>query len=114
MQYFDQAKGAQAAWGGQEGIPSRKHNHGNLITCFEWQDITPYNKTISSDFQIITIEAEALADQGENAEHGNKKKDPLLFLHEKEQEKVWKLVSQCQKIGEAEVGVQTDYAIPCK
>lgn len=57
-----------------------------------------------------------MADQGKNAEHGNeeKKKDPMLFLHGKEQENVQKLVSQYQKIGEAEVGVQTDYVILCK
>ena len=56
-----------------------------------------------------------MADQGESAEHGNEeKKDPVLFLHEKGKEKVQKLVSQYQKIGEAEVGVQTECAIPCK
>ena len=57
-----------------------------------------------------------MAGQGRNAEHGNeeKKKDPMLFLHGKKQKNVQKLVSQYQKIGEADVGVQTDYAILCK
>ena len=43
-----------------------------------------------------------------------RKKDPVSFLHEKEQEKVRKLVSQYQKIGEAEVRVQTDFVMSCK
>ena len=34
--------------------------------------------------------------------------EPLSFLHPAEQEKVQKLVSQYQKIGDVEVGVQTD------
>ena len=38
----------------------------------------------------------------------------MLFLHGKEQENVQKLVSQYQKIGEADVGVPTDYVILCK
>ncbi len=38
----------------------------------------------------------------------NKTKEPLSFLHVDEQEKVRKLVSQYQKMGEAEVGVQAD------
>ena len=38
----------------------------------------------------------------------------MSFLHEKEQGKVRKLVSQFQKIGEAEVGVQTDFVMSCK
>lgn len=68
-------------------------------------------------FQIITIEAEALPDE-ENIEDGStnmeKKKEPMSFLHEVEQEKVRKLVSQYQKTGEAEVGVQTYLEIQCK
>ena len=59
-----------------------------------------------SGFQIITIEAEALPDE-ENIEDGNineeKKKEPMSFLHEAEQEKVQKMVSQYQKL----VGRQT-------
>ena len=53
----------------------------------------------------------------ENIEDGSvneEKKEPMSFLHEAEQEKVRKLVSQYQKIGEAEVGVQTDLAIQYK
>ena len=53
----------------------------------------------------------------ENIEDGSvneEKKEPMSFLHEAEQEKVRKLVSQYQKIGEAEVGVQTDLAIQHK
>ena len=51
-----------------------------------------------------------------NKEDGNVKEDenrkePLSFLHVAEQEKVRKLISQYQKIGEAEVGVQTDKRI---
>ena len=38
----------------------------------------------------------------------------MSFLHKAEQEKVQKMVSQYQKIGEAEVGVQTDFLIKCK
>ena len=59
-----------------------------------------------------------MPDDGENAKHQNtdeeKKKDPVSFLHEKEQEKVRKLVLQYQKIGETEVGVQTEFAVSCK
>ena len=38
----------------------------------------------------------------------------MSFLHEVKQEKVQKLVSQYQKMGEAEVGVQTYLQIQCK
>lgn len=41
-------------------------------------------------------------------------KEPLSFLHEAEQEKVRKLVSQCQKIGETEVAIQTDFGTHSK
>lgn len=59
-----------------------------------------------------------MPDEAENAEHPNaneeNKKEPVSFLHEKEQEKVRKLVSQYQKIGDAEVSVQTDLVTSCK
>ena len=45
----------------------------NLTTCLEWQNIPPYDKNslFISGFQIITIDAEALLDDGENAKHQN-------------------------------------------
>ena len=61
---------------------------------------------------ILIIEAEALPDEqsadsemNESVSEEKKKTEPLSFLNEAEQEKVWKLVSQYQKIGEAEVSV---------
>ncbi len=46
-----------------------------------------------------------------NVKEDENRKEPLSFLHVAEQEKVRKLISQYQKIGEAEIGVQTDKRI---
>ena len=75
-------------------------------------NIIPYNKTIFSVFQIITIEA--LADKCENAEHGNQeKKDPMLFLHEKEQEKVGKFFHSTKRLEKQKL-VCKQTVTPCK
>ena len=52
--------------------------------------------------------------EDDNTKENEKKKEPLSFLHEAEQEKVRKLVSQYQKIGETEVGTQTDFGTHSK
>ena len=49
--------------------------------------------------------------QEENEKVKEKPKEPLNFLHVAEQEKVRKMISQYQKLEEAEVGVQTNILV---
>ena len=59
-------------------------------------------------------EQSADSEMNESVSEEKKKTERLSFLNEAEQDKVRKLISQYQKIGEPEVSVQTDFETWCK